>query len=267
MKLIGIDVDGTLVGASGLVPEAVWQAADRARAAGIHLVLCSGRAAFGAALDYARRLDPAGWHAFQNGASVLDLASGHSRSVHLPDASLRRLITQARRTGEILELYGDREYAIESTAQRAREHAALLGVPFNARPFESLGGEIVRGQWLVELSGAEKFLQDTDPELEVAVSSSPLMPDTAFVGMTRAGVSKGSAMRAIAAEYGVDLRDTMYVGDADNDLPALKVVGHPLAMGNASPAVLAVATTVVGHVDAGGLAEALQWAIDRAIPD
>ena len=194
---------------------------------------------------------------------MLDLASGNSRSIGLPVTALRKLIERARNTGNILELYNDNEYATESTSEWAREHADLLGVPFNARSFDSLTGEIVRGQWLVGHADAEKFLRDADRDLEVAVSSSPLMPDTAFVGMTRAGVSKGSAMRSIAAEYGIDLRDTMYVGDADNDLSALKVVGHPVAMGNASESVLEAASIVVGHVDDAGLAEALQLAIGR----
>ena len=264
IRLVGIDVDGTLVGASGEVSASVWQSADRARAAGIHLVLCSGRPAFGVALDYARRLDAAGWHAFQNGASVLDLASGNSRSIGLPATSLHKLIERARNTGDILELYDDREYATESTSEWAREHAELLGVPFNARSFDSLTGEIVRGQWLVGHADAARLLGEADRDLEVAVSSSPLMPNTAFVGMTRSGVSKGSAMRSIAAEYGIDLRDTMYVGDADNDLSALKVVGHPVAMGNASESVLEAASIVVGHVDEAGLAQALEWAIGRS---
>jgi hydroxymethylpyrimidine pyrophosphatase-like HAD family hydrolase len=82
--LIGIDVDGTLVGSSGIVPEFVWEAAERARAAGIRLALCSGRPAFGTAREYARRLDAEGWHMFQNGASVVYLPTGDSRSTPLP---------------------------------------------------------------------------------------------------------------------------------------------------------------------------------------
>jgi hydroxymethylpyrimidine pyrophosphatase-like HAD family hydrolase len=90
------------------------------------------------------------------------------------------------------------------------------------------------------------------------------MPDTAFVGITAAGVSKGSAMRILAAQYGVDMRDVMYVGDADNDLSALQVAGHPIAMANASAAALRAASRTVGHVDEGGLAEALEIAIADA---
>jgi len=72
IHLVGIDVDGTLLGSSGNVHPEVWGVAQRARTAGIHLALCSGRPAFGLALEYARRLDADGWHVFQNGASIVN---------------------------------------------------------------------------------------------------------------------------------------------------------------------------------------------------
>ncbi|NJD09330.1 MAG: Cof-type HAD-IIB family hydrolase, partial [Gemmatimonadetes bacterium] len=69
--LVCIDVDGTLVGSGGEVHPAVWTAAAGALAAGIRLALCSGRPAFGVTRELALRLDPKGWHCFQNGASVV----------------------------------------------------------------------------------------------------------------------------------------------------------------------------------------------------
>lgn len=261
IRLIGIDVDGTLVGASGRVDPAVWNAAERARAAGIRLTLCSGRPAFGVALEYARRLDKHGWHAFQNGASILDLATGQSRSAHLPLDCVKHLTERARNTGDALELYSDDQYVTESTSTWARAHATLLGVPFESRPYESLTEPIVRAQWLLGREAATQLLAIAHPGLEIAQSTSPLMPEVQFVGMTREGVSKGSAIRAIAAEYAIALEDVMYVGDAGNDLAALRIVGCPIAMGNAAPAVIKAAVRAVGDVDAGGLAQALELAI------
>lgn len=263
IRLVGIDVDGTLVGSSGMVNPAIWAAAAAARAAGIHLVLCSGRPAFGLALDYARRLDPDGWHVFQNGASVMSLARDESRSVTLDPATLADLIEQARQSGDVLELYGDTTYVTESDSVLARDHAVLLGVELCVRPFESLGGKVVRAQWVVPLSQSDRIMQSPHAGVEIALSTSPLMPDTAFIGMTRAGTNKGTAMLAIAREYGISPGEVMYVGDADNDLPALGVVGHPVAMANASPRALAAASFVTGHVEEGGLAQALTRALPR----
>jgi Cof subfamily protein (haloacid dehalogenase superfamily) len=259
IALIGIDVDGTLVGSSGKVPDLVWDLAAQARAKGIHLALCSGRPAFGLAAEYARYLDDDGWHIFQNGASVVNLATHHSRSTPLPEGSVRGLIAHARATGQVLELYGDDDYVVESEAPWAREHAELLGLPFKPRPYEILSPPLVRAQWLVAPEDAKKVV--APPDLEMAESTSPLMPDVRFVGLTRHGVSKGSAMREIAAAYRIDMRDVMYIGDSGNDLSALRVVGHPIAMGNADPQVIAASERTVGHVDDVGLADALRIAI------
>lgn len=262
IRMIGIDVDGTLVGSSGLVPAEVWRAAQRARAAGIHLALCSGRPAFGVALEFARRLDPSGWHVFQNGASVVDLNSGQSCSVSLPEPAVRSLITQARRTGELLELYTHHAYAYESTSLWAQQHAAILGVPYEPRPFDSLTGPIVRAQWLLSSEGARTVLDARYEDLEISPSGSPLMPQTTFIAITRAGVNKGSALRAVAASYAVQLHDVMYVGDSDNDVAALRIVGHPVAMADGSPAARAAARTIVPSADDAGLIAALEQAID-----
>jgi Cof subfamily protein (haloacid dehalogenase superfamily) len=261
VKLVGIDVDGTLVGASGNVDPRVWDAAERALAKGIRLALCSGRPAFATALDYAERLDSGGWHAFQNGASIVHLPTGRSRSVTLPTEAVRTFIAEARTNGNVLELYNDKEWVTESTAEWAHEHARLLGVEFAPRPFESLDGPVVRAQWLLTSAQASQMMSVRRPGLEVAQSTSPLMPGTQFVGFTREGVSKASAMRSIATEYAVSLEDVMYIGDSGNDVPALRVVGHPVAMGNAEPAVIAAARTRVSHVDQGGVAQALEIAI------
>jgi hydroxymethylpyrimidine pyrophosphatase-like HAD family hydrolase len=89
------------------------------------------------------------------------------------------------------------------------------------------------------------------------------MPDTQFVGLTHEGVTKGSAIRSVAEGYGISLQEVMYVGDAGNDLSALRIVGHPIAMGNADPAVIEAAAYTVGHVNQGGLAQALEMAVNR----
>ena len=261
IRLIGIDVDGTLVGESGDIPAVVWDAAQRAREAGIHLALCSGRAAFGLALEFARRLDADGWHVFQNGASIVHLGGSRSLSAALPKRVVDVVIEQARSTQRVLELYSDTEYVIESTSAWAREHADLLGVPFAARPFEALAGAVVRAQWLVSGADVQWVKQHAPPDTEVADATSPLMPETHFVGLTLSGVNKGAAIRTIAEDYGLSLDEVMYVGDARNDLSALRIVGMPVAMANANPDVIAVAKHVAGDVERAGIVDAFELAL------
>jgi Cof subfamily protein (haloacid dehalogenase superfamily) len=260
IDLICVDVDGTLIGSSGDVLPAVWEAVERARGAGARLVICSGRPAFGLTRELAERLDPQGWHVFQNGASIVHLPTGASRSACLPRGAVDALVRRARETGRILELYADFDYTVESTDERAVRHAGLLGVPFRARDLLSLEGGVVRAQWLLPLSQEAAVLVEPHEGLALAPSTSPVMPDTAFISITRPGPSKATAVRAVAEEYGVPLERVMMVGDGANDLEVMRTVGVPVAMGNAEPEIVALARHHVTHVDRGGLIEALELA-------
>jgi len=262
VRLVCIDVDGTLVGTGGAVNERVWPAVQRARAAGIAVAVCSGRPGFGVTRALAARVDPTGWHCFQNGASVVHLGTGQSRSAMLPPNAVAMLVDRARRAGRPLELYSDDEYVTECDAEILRRHAGFLGVPFAPRGYETLRGAVVRGQWLLTHDEAPAVLAEPHPELEVSPSLAPAMPDGVFVNLTRAGVDKGYAVRIIAAECGVQLEDVMYVGDGFNDTPAMRIVGIPVAMGNAEDVARELAWRSVGTVDEGGLADALELAVD-----
>ena len=261
VALVFVDVDGTLLGSSGDVPEDVWAAAERLRAARIHLALCSGRPGFGVSREYARRLDPDGWHVFQNGASILHLGSGQSRS-RCMDANLVRRLTEAARAWDLpLELYSDGDYAIEHTGERARAHADLLAVPFRPRALLSFAEPTVRAQWLLDDALPEPDWSSFGDDISVTRSVSPVMPGTRFVNITPAGVGKASGLLRVAEAYEVPPAGAMMIGDAENDLEAMRAVGWPVAMGNAAPEVIAVARNVVGHVDDGGLVQAFELAL------
>ena len=260
LSMICVDVDGTLVGSHGVLPE-VWAALHRARLAGIRIALCSGRPAVGHALAFARRLDPDGWHIFQNGASIVKVDTGESRSEELPHELLVQLVQKARASGRILETYTDTDYAVEDTSPVSVEHADLLGVPFAPRDLLSLEGRVVRAQWLIPHAEKEALLAQPHAGLQLHPASSPVMPETLFVSITRDGVDKGSAITRIAGFYGFELHRVMMVGDGHNDVLAMQVVGYPVAMGNADNEARAAARHHVGHVDAGGLVQAVELAM------
>lgn len=262
IRLVCIDVDGTLIGAAGVVEPDVWRALERARVAGIHLAVSSGRPGFGITRELAERIDPDGWHTFQNGASVVNIATESSLSAPLPPPAVEMLVSRARETGRLLELYTDDSYAFVGESERSREHAALLGVPFEPRTMEMLHGSIVRALWLIPHDDVDSVLAEPHPGLETSRSTSPMMPDTCFINMTREGVDKGSALRAMASEYDIALAEVMYVGDGHNDAAAMRLVGCPVAMGNADFEAKAAAVRTVAHVDEGGLVEALELAIE-----
>jgi len=65
-------------------------------------------------------------------------------------------------------------------------------------------------------------------------------------------------VRALVDWYGLTTDQVAGAGDAANDLPMLEAVGFRIAMGNAEPAVKALADLVCADVDSDGLADALE---------
>ena len=257
LKLICIDVDGTLVGTAGDPSEAVWAATSRAVDQGQHLALCTARGAFGKSWDYAKQLDPAGWHIFHAGAALIHTGTGERITAELSGEQVEHCESVAAQNDWVIEFYDTDGYAVASDDKKAQDHAALMGVPFEARDRSSLTGAIVRVQFVVAESEADAVLAEVPAGTKGTAAVSPVQPGVAFVSIIDEAVNKGTAAGEIAARLDIGLDGVMMVGDGHNDLDALRVVGHPVAMGNAAQEVLDVATHVVGHVDSDGLVEAL----------
>jgi len=69
------------------------------------------------------------------------------------------------------------------------------------------------------------------------------------------GVTKWSGVLGVASAAGIDPGAVCAVGDDVNDLPMIRAAGLGVAMGNASPEVLAAADRVVAGHDDGGIDE------------
>ena len=72
------------------------------------------------------------------------------------------------------------------------------------------------------------------------------------------GIGSKSAQRLAFHVLNLPMEQTIVVGDADNDLEALKKAGLAVAMANAGEAVKAVADVVVADCDHDGCAEAVE---------
>ncbi|MCQ2508631.1 MAG: Cof-type HAD-IIB family hydrolase [Dorea sp.] len=75
------------------------------------------------------------------------------------------------------------------------------------------------------------------------------------------GLSKAQALRALCEILDITLDEIVMVGDADNDLAALKIAGLPIAMGNANENVSAVAKIKVADNNHDGCAQAIRIAL------
>lgn len=72
------------------------------------------------------------------------------------------------------------------------------------------------------------------------------------------GVHKGTGLTVLLDRWGIPASEAAAFGDSGNDLEMLRLVGHPVAMGNALPAVKQVARTTVASNDADGVLDQLE---------
>ena len=262
LPLICIDVDGTLVGASGEPTETVWAAADAAVARGQHLALSTARAAFGPTFDWARRLDPDGWHVFHAGAALVHTGTNEVAEQPLPSTVVELAAAAAADRGWTVEFYTTRDYRVSDNGPLATDHAALMGVPVAVGGPADMTDAVVRVQLVVPHDVVPDAVAAMEPHAEVSTATSPVQEGVTFVSITPHGATKAAAIASIAERLGTTVDRVMMVGDGHNDLSAMEAVTHGVAMGNAEPAVKAAARYEVPSVSADGLAVALQLSAD-----
>lgn len=257
LPLVCLDVDGTLVGSAGRPSDALWSSARRARGRGQHLTLCTARVALGPTREWAARLDPDGFHVFHTGATLWRPATDEVIAHALAERVVAATMRTAADRGWVFEAYTFDDWAVDSDAPLAVAHAGLLGVPHRRRPIDSLEGDVVRVQWVVPIEDLPDALDLAPAGCTASGATSPVMPGAAFVSVTRDDVSKAAGVAEVATHFDVPLSDVMMVGDGNNDLSAMSVVGWPVAIGDADPSVVAAARIVVSAVDDDGAAEAI----------
>jgi Cof subfamily protein (haloacid dehalogenase superfamily) len=263
IKLILTDVDGTLIGTGSRIHSSVLPAFEQARAAGIHLGICTGRPLYSLAKDYAKLVSSDGVHIFQNGAHAGKLDGTVVHQSLLPDQAYRQLVGFSRQHQLGLEVYTATGCYAEIQTTISLEHQALIQLAVTQTDLLAVLEPIIRVQWVInpEQHGfVESFMRQIQG-ISYSSAGTPDLPHHLYTSVTRVGTSKLEGAQAVAQYYGLDLEQVMMVGDGENDLEILRGVGYGVAMGNASERVKKVARAVVGHVNDGGLAEAVQLAL------
>jgi hydroxymethylpyrimidine pyrophosphatase-like HAD family hydrolase len=157
---------------------------------------------------------------------------------------------------------------VERKTRKSEDHARVIGVQALVRDLgEVVANEpVIHAQWVVDADQEELALAPKVDGVTISRATSPTLPGTLFISLTRNGVSKGSAIAELAERMNIPLDRAMAVGDTSGDLPMLELVGFPVLMGNAEAHLKARFATVVDDVESHGVVQALEMALTLKAP-
>jgi len=277
IRLIALDIDGTLLDSRWVVPEANRQALAAADARGIEVVLATGRR-FEFARPVVDQLDGPLTLIVNNGALVKN-RDGRTLIRHmLPAATARRLLDDTRTFRPHLALVFDRAAARQVIYERldtSDPHQAAYVE--RSRAFidavEPLEAALTEDPIQLMYTGTVGAMRDLAGmlrrlpyagEFEVAATEYEAH-DLSLIDVTCRGCSKGATLAEWAAHRGVPREAVMAVGDNLNDRDMLEFAGVPVVMGNAVPELLALGWPVTRTNDECGVADAIhRYALDGA---
>lgn len=269
IKLIAIDLDGTLLDSKRNLSKENYQAIQDAKAAGIKVVLCTGRPlrSMNYLLDELHLKDEEDLAITYNGGLIQHTKSGDIVHEFTLD---RKQCIDIYKLGQELNLpvnFIDLEYIYEPPypegvesiynkgntnipKDQALQFSKLLmdemPEPFTinkvvmSRPGEELDAAIPR----IDKSYYEKYniYKSQDNILEILPKN----------------VDKGFAMRVVGEMLGLEKNEIMGIGDQENDKSLVENAGLGVAMGNAIEDVKTVADYITKTNDDHGVAHAIR---------
>jgi Cof subfamily protein (haloacid dehalogenase superfamily) len=230
-------------------------ALERARAAGIHVIVVTGRMfqAVRPFLAAAGLDDPVVCY---QGALIADPVTGEFlRHVPIPLASAREALDAVIEAGFHINAYVHDELYVAAATPEAYAYADLNKVEMH------VVGDL--RAWLRE--DPTKLVAVGEPhaldELEAVLK--PLFAGKLFVSKSlphflefaHPDVNKGAGMTFIADRLGFTREETVACGDGENDRELLDWAGYAVAVANAHPDILARADLVVPDVEHEGVAQ------------
>jgi len=294
-RIIAIDLDGTLLDRNGEPPRENLEAIARAHAAGVTVVVCTGRA-LPECRGVLARIDEASGHPGPvitgGGALVSDPATG---------ATIERTAMDAQTVAHAVDFVHEHDHPallLKDAAETGYDY--LIVTPFGPEAINPAS------QWWFKKMNVRTrfaaFVEDDphpDDTLRVGVyaANNPidalaasvakrfatrasmahfqgvLLPDERrvsgvesvhIVELFHPRADKWQALQRLAHRQGVSAQQVAAIGDQANDLPMITGAGLGVAMGNAIPAVTAAAQRRTLKAEEAGVAHAIDQMLSGA---
>lgn len=267
IKLIGIDLDGTLLNDKKELCNGAKETLNAAYEKGIYIVPITGRPFIGVP-QCIRDIEKIEYIICSNGAQIMDSKGEKSiYSFSIPNEKCLALMKELRALGCVFEPFADgRCYTDPDTFKTYIDY-------FKGSPVEEY---ITSTRFIVDSidevfsdgkKAADEFFvscSDREKQKEVAKMLDSLgglhywFYDDKYIEITREGCDKGEALKTICKHLKVDIENTMAFGDGDNDLFFLEKAGVAIAMENAFPSVKEKADIIAKSNNENGVCDLIE---------
>jgi hydroxymethylpyrimidine pyrophosphatase-like HAD family hydrolase len=275
VRLVALDIDGTLLRSDKTISDRTRRAIDRARGSGVRLVLVTGRRQ-PSALRVAEDLGGDVPLVLHNGALVVERGQV-LRCRPLPRASARRAILAGRAAGcEPVLHCGSRGegwllvdvaarpsglvgHYLDRSRSEVRRVPDLLAAVEEQEPIQVMFGG-TREEMAVLLP---VLARELGPAARIERTVYP-SAGVVLLDVLDASVGKAEALGFLQERWGIASSETLAIGDNWNDREMVEKAGRGFVMGNADPELLALGLAALPTNDEDGVAHAIEEHVLRA---
>jgi len=252
-RLLALDLDGTVMGRSSALSPRIKRVVEHVLEKGVVVTLATGRV-FGSALPCAQELGIRAPIISSQGAMIRAPRKRPLAEWTIPLALAHQLIAVGREAEVKVSAYVGDTLCLESQSPWVYPPSVEVRVVEDL--FSSLPGEPHK----MRLEGDEEVIRALVSLLSERFRDllNLARPDPFSLQATHYEASKGQGLAYLAHHLGIPREEVMAIGDYDNDVDMVAWAGFGVAVGKASPCLLAVADEVVPPLDEEGAAVAIE---------
>lgn len=270
MRLIALDIDGTLLDSRWKLSEANRSAICEAARRGIEVALVTGRR-YDFALPVAREIGCRLTMIVNNGGMIRG-SDGQTRLRHLLTIEIARgVLKMCERWRAGAAVIFDRPRANQLMLERLdaddsiryayySRNLAFIGL---AAPLESCLTEdplqVMFSGTVAEMDEIENLLRESEISSGMRLAATKYASrDFAMLDVLPPGCTKGATLAEWATTQGLQRGEILAIGDNHNDLEMLSFAGIPVVMGNSVPELKEHGWHETGSNDENGVATAIE---------
>lgn len=267
IKMIGLDLDGTLLNEKKELLPFTRQIVDRAIARGIVVLIATGRT-FAAIPEELRYYPGLRYVLTANGARVIDLEGERSLFERLlPVEKAKKALETLRKYDTLQEVYFDGQgYADQDKLDNISHYQHnpymrdyVLKSRIGVQDIMALTNQ--RNQDMDKVQALFADMEEKKRarrELEQQDGLSIVSSLGYNLEINAEGVNKGTALAELGRRLGISRGEIMACGDGDNDIEMLREAGLGIAMSNAQEMVKAAADYITLSNEEEGAAKAIE---------